>query len=94
MSIIYRPHRPRLDESIKKSKEFDTEQEMKEYVVKEWNGYFTVDDIIIDTKVNNDTRVGWEDSRYVCTRKFGDIDNIEKYGSAQCIGMCATKYNK
>jgi len=39
-----------------------------------------------------DNRSGWKDTRYVCTKRFGDKDNIKLYGVPQCIGMCATDY--
>lgn len=94
MSIIYRPHRGGLAESMKEAKEFNDEKEMKEHIVQQWNGYFTVDDIVIEDKVSKDERVGWEDTRYVCTKRFRDTDNIKKYGTPQCIGMCATIYKK
>jgi hypothetical protein len=65
---------------------------MKEYIVKEWDGYFPVEDIVIYGKSVNDDRNGWKDTRYVCTKSFGEQDNIKLYGCPQCIGMCATDY--
>ena len=29
---------------------------------------------------------------YVCIKRFGNEDYVEKYGAPQCIGMCATDY--
>ena len=37
--IIYRPHRGSLADAMAEAKEFNNEQEMKEYIVKQWNGY-------------------------------------------------------
>jgi len=101
--FIFRPHRMGMDigEAMEKAKEFNTVDEMKEYIVKLWQGgsgsptLFTVDDIVIDEKsAVNDSRIGWEDSMYVCVKRMGDEDYIKKYGTPQCIGMCATKYRK
>lgn len=101
--IIFRPHRMGIDigKAMEKAKEFNTVDEMKEYIVELWQGgsgsptLFTVDDIVINEKsAVNDTRIGWEDSMYVCVKRMGDEDYIKKYGTPQCIGMCATKYRK
>ena len=90
--IIYRPHKGTLPDSMAESKEFNNEQEMKEYIEAQWDGYVSAEDIVIHGDSVNDGRIGWEDTRYVCTKKFGEIDNIEKYGVPQCIGYCATRY--
>lgn len=95
--VIYRPQRGRLDEAMKEAKEFKTEQEMKEYIINEWNTYwnnnsFDIDDIVICDPPTNDDRNGWRDTRYVCVKRMGKEDYIAKYGIPQCIGMCATDY--
>lgn len=102
--IIFRPHRLGITivEAMSQSKEFNSVEEMKEYIVKSWHDgwegpkeLFTVDDIVIDEKsTTNDSRIGWEDSMHVCLKRLGDDDYIKKYGTPQCIGMCATKYKK
>ena len=100
--IIFRPHRRLLYEAMAEAKEFDTVEEMKEYIVKlwheDWGGpkeLFTVDDIVIDeSSAVNDDRIGWEDSIHVCVKRMGDEDYMNKHGTPQCIGMCATKYRK
>lgn len=100
--IIFRPHRGGLAESMAEAKEFNTVEEMKEHIVKLWHegwggpkDLFTADDIVIDeSSVVNDNRIGWEDAMYVCVKKMGDEDYMKKYGTPQCIGMCATKYRK
>jgi len=101
--IIFRPHRMGMDigEAMEKAKEFNNVDEMKKYIVELWQGgsgsptLFTIDDIVINKEsAVNDTRIGWEDSMYVCVKRMGDEDYIEKYGTPQCIGMCATKYRK
>jgi hypothetical protein len=78
---------------MSEAKEFDNENQMKEYIISQWNGFVSVEDIVIDDKsVVNDDRNGWKDTRYVCTKRMGDEDYIKKYGTPQCIGMCATDY--
>lgn len=95
--VIYRPHRGGLAESMSEKVEFETIVEMKEYIVKKdfevcGRPMLSVDDIVIDEKVTSDDRIGWEDVRYVCTKRYGTEDLIKKYGCPQCIGYCATKY--
>jgi len=101
--IIFRPHRMGIDigEAMSEAKEFNSVEEMKDYIVKRWHeGWggkelFTVDDIVINEKsAVNDDRIGWEDSMYVCLKRLGDEDYMKKHGTPQCIGMCATKYKK
>lgn len=88
--IIFRPHRGSLADALSEAKEFNSEEEMKQYIVDDWQGYFSFDDIVIDDKSINDDRIGWVDTRYVCTKRFGDkVNDIP-----QCIGMCATDYNR
>ena len=98
--IIFRPHKELLPDAMAEAKEFRSVKEMKEYIVKFWHeGWggskelFTADDIVIDENlVVNDERIGWEDSKHVCVKRMGDEDYVQKYGTPQCIGMCATKY--
>lgn len=92
--IIYRPHRGSLSDAMAEAKEFNNEKEMKEYIAKQWDGYISVEDIVIVDDSHNDDRIGWKDARYVCSKRFGEQDNIAKYGVSQCIGMCATDYTK
>jgi hypothetical protein len=94
--IIYRPHcGGTIANSIKQAVEFNNEQEMKEYIEEQWNGYISAEDVVIDnSKAENDDRIGWKDTRYVCTKRFGKDDCIKKYKCPQCIGYCATDYIK
>ena len=76
--IIFRLHRRLLDEAMAEAKEFDTVEKMKLHIVKLWHeGWgsdkelFTVDDIVINKEsAVNDTRIGWEDSMYVCVKQW------------------------
>lgn len=65
---------------------------MKSYIVGDYNGYISAEDIVIDDKIVNDYRNRWKDTRYVCIKRSGNEDYIEKYNCPQCIGMCATDY--
>lgn len=97
--IIYRPHRCGLVESMVEAKEFDSSDEMKQYIVEQWTEnrdgrkMFDVDDVVLGSEMVDDPRTGWHDTRYVCIKRFGDEDYMAKYGSPQCIGMCAKDYD-
>lgn len=103
--VIYRPHRGGLKEALAESKEFESFEEMKEYIYEYHKGYFKdlgypnppfeIDDIIINESGKyEDKRIGWHDAMYVCVKRYGNEDYIKKYGTPQCIGMCATDYEK
>lgn len=98
--IIYRPHRGGLKESLAEAKEFESIEEMKAYIVKDWAemyaniGFpcapFEADDIVLGEESKDDSRCGWHDTRYVCVKRMGK----EIYSCPQCIGHCATDYEK
>lgn len=87
--IKYRPHRAHLDESMELTKEFDTLDQMYDYIVKEWNAIennlFDKSDLSISKESYKDDRIDWKETRYVCTRKIGK----DVYDTPQCIGMCS-----
>ena len=82
--IKYRPHRGSLDEAMKEYQEFDTVDEMIQYIVKDWSGYISAEDISVGKIQGEDDRIGWRAWRYVLTRRVGD----DHYDTPQCIGMC------
>lgn len=98
--IIYRPHRGGLAEAMAEAKEFQTEKDMKKHIYESYKEMyadmfpdppFEIEDIVIDqTKCSDDKRCGWHDTRYVCVKRFGN----EVYDCPQCIGMCATDYER
>lgn len=90
MSIIYRPHRVSIIDSMKESKEFNSENEMKDYIVKQNMNKFTKDDIVLSDEMHCDIRIGWNNVRLICVEKY----NNKKYENPICIGMCATDYKK
>lgn len=98
--IIFRPHMfgGTLEDSMQLAKEFENEDQMKKSIYNSWNvekENFSLEDIVIDDRlITKDDRIGWEDTRYISIKRYGDIDYITKYGSPQCIGYCATKYKK
>jgi len=97
--IIYRPHRGQLVDAMSEAKEFNSFEDMKQYIYNEWNIFkqelFTIDDIVIDESHKmNDERNGWKDTMHVCIKRCGEEDYIKLYGCPQCIGMCATDYSQ
>lgn len=101
--IIYRPHRGGLKESLAEAKEFETIDEMKAYIYKDWKEFhekighkapFENDDIVIEDEAFNDNRCKWRDTRRICTKQMGKENYMELYGYPQCIGMCATDYER
>ena len=92
--IIFMRHGGGLREGLLDAKVFDSEEEMKKYIVSYLGKYITEEDIVIEeeSEFNSDDRIGWENERYVCVKKFGDKNYIEMYGCPQCIGYCATKF--
>lgn len=115
--VIYRPHRGSLSDALQEAKEFETEEEMKYYIMRQYrdyandllrmennhiensrpvsrryidNPFFDLWDIVIDSETFDDDRCGWHDTRYVCVKRMGE----EVYDVPQCIGMCATDYER
>jgi hypothetical protein len=90
--IIFRPHKHTLDEAMKEAREFDSVDEMKQFIVEYYSHKgpsFSVDDLIIndESEIENDKN-GWKDEKYVCTKRWKE----EVYETPQCVGMCATIY--
>ncbi len=99
--VIYRPHRGSLSDSLKEAKEFESFDELKKYLLEYYKGLvpglvpFQLDDIVIDDEdMCDDERCGWHDARYVCVKRLFEDDYMQMYGTPQCIGMCATDYER
>ena len=93
--IIYRPHRGSLSDAMAESCVFANEDEMKRWIVDDsakafGKPLFSVNDIVIDTETIADPRNGWNDTRYVCVKRYGS----EVYPVPQCIGMWATDFQR
>ena len=82
--VKYRPHRGTLEEAMKGYREFNTVEELIQYVADSWDGFIDTDDIVIGDVLGSDDRIGWKAYRYVLTKRCGD----EIYDTPQCIGMC------
>ena len=91
--IKYRPHRGSLGEAMKEAREFETTEEMKKFIMNDWNNsgfgnLFDINDIVIGDVLGDDDRIGWKNVRHVCIKRIGDADYMKAYGSPQCIGWC------
>lgn len=91
--LIFRSERGRLAEAVKESHVFGSFQEMAEWLSDTWDGAFSPDDVVVDGPETDDERIGWHDTRYVCTKRMGDIDYMEVYGCPQAIGYCAADWD-
>lgn len=90
MKVKYRPHRGSLDKSMSEAKEFNSIDEMRDFLVSDWNGMgfgeiFTKDDIVVCDDRGKDERIDWKECRYVLVSRMGAI----RYCPVQCIGYCS-----
>lgn len=103
--VIFREHRGGLAESMETAKVFSSFEEMKNHVYEIHKNFFfsmgynfppfEISDIVIDdTSKTDDERIKWHDTMYVCVKRYGNEDYIQKYGVPQCIGMCATDFER
>lgn len=103
--VIFRHHKGGLSESMATAMEFNDFNEMKMYIVEYYKKFYkqlgyevqpcNIEDIVItENEKHEDERIGWHDVMYVCLKRFGDDDYMKKYNCPQCIGMCATNYEK
>lgn len=88
--IKYRPHRGLLEYAMKETRNFNTVNEMCEYIVSDWNKssvgeLFSKEDIVIGKDEGKDSRIDWKETRYICVKRMGK----EIYKIPQCIGMCS-----
>lgn len=96
--IIYAPHRGLLIEAMREAQEFEDFDAMKRYIVENTNrdgrDILSIEDIVIgQVDPTGDKRCGWKNIMNVCTKRYGEENYIEKYGTAQCIGTCSTEYS-
>jgi hypothetical protein len=91
--IIFRPKRELLDDAMAAAREYENEDEMKKDIVKEFNGEVDLDDIEIKPAYNTiDTRIGWNNCKDVCIKRYGYDNFMKKYGHSIYIGTCASDY--
>lgn len=86
--IVFMPHvfGESIDDDLDEIKEFETVEEMKEYLCNLPNRLIKINanEIVIDDRFSyEDKRLGWQDTRHVCLKKDGET---------RVIGYCATKY--
>lgn len=92
---IARLHKGGLVEAMETAREFETELEMKQWFVEQHEDAFDLDDVVVDIgSTTDDPRIGWHNTMYVCVKRYGNENFMEKYGVPQCIGMCATDYER
>lgn len=82
--IKYRPQRGSLKESIQETREFSSIAEMFTAIATESHGLVSVTDLSIGDDIINDERIGWKESRMVCTKRYGEL----RYETPQCVGFC------
>lgn len=98
MKILYRAHRGQLAEAMQTVCEYRTIDELKAGITAAYNklhhdvGFhddaFSVEDVSISDDLGPDDRIGWPNTHYVCVRRMGDDDFVERFGSPQAIGFC------
>lgn len=84
--IKYRPQRGSLEKSMDGYKEFDTVDDMFNYIVThDHNKCMDIKDLAISNEPGTpDPRIGWECTQYICTKTYlGTV-----YDHPICIGMC------
>ena len=86
--IKYRPQRGGLSEAMAEAREFESYDDMFDFVCKDWNGWVKKEDIVLTDPFGDDDRIGWKNVRHICIAKLGNEDYIEKYGNPQCIAWC------
>lgn len=85
MMVKYRPHKGLLDDAMAEMKTFSSANEMLDFVANQYSDYLSKEDLSIGEDLGRDQRIGWAETRYVCTRRFGG----DHYEIPQCIGMCS-----
>lgn len=87
--ILFRPQRGALADSMKEVKRFNSFDEMKRFLVREYAHNFSESDVVVSGKPVYDSRINWKATRYVCVKKFAGRDYIKMYGCPQAIGYCS-----
>ena len=87
--ILYRPHRGSLADAMAEMQTFESVQEMFEYIIETgkriWGiAPYDIEDLSLSEIIGDEERIGWENVKYVLTRRYGR----QVYDYPQCIGMC------
>ena len=88
--VKYRPHvmGMTIDEAMEKEQTFSTTDEMFDFLVKEMEPFgdaLSKEDLSVSKNYGKDNRIDWKETRYVCTKRMGEI----VYDTPQCIGYCS-----
>lgn len=95
--IIFRPHRGSLSDVMAEAREFENLEQMKHYIVEDWDNYIKFEDIVLSEDSHDDSRISWKNVRYVCIKGIQEYngeykDYMKMYKTPQCIGMCSEDY--
>lgn len=85
MIILYRPHQGDLEDSMRKVEKFNSLKELLQYIVKQFNNAFAIDDIYIKYYCY-DSRIDW-DTFLITTKTYG----MERFDIPQAIGYLTFK---
>ncbi len=93
--VIYRPHRGGLAEAMEEAREYQSMEEMLAQIVAEHTDdergpAFALEDLVLGSETKDDPRIGWHDTRYVCTRRYFS----ERYDPSAPVGFCAEDYDR
>lgn len=82
--IKYRPHRGTLEDSMNEAKEFNSLDEMYEYIVKNNEFIFNTSSLFVGDEIIYDKRNTWN-TRYVMCKNYAG----KELKNPICIGMCS-----
>lgn len=63
---------------------YNPKKEMFDYISESSDGMILVSDLSISDESVADDRINWEETRYVCIKRFDG----DEYDTPQCIEMC------
>lgn len=102
--IIFRHHRGLLEDSMKTVREFQSFEELQDYIIEYMKPYGNLvrEDIVARGVPCIDERTGWQDTDMVCIREYENVSDKKwykfyfsgEYDCPQCIGYFATRYPK
>ena len=93
--IKYRPHHDETVRTTTETKEFETIEQMKEYVQEYWNDWiisldgkepklFAIEDIVISEVSKDESQAGWKNVRRVGVKRMGPYT----YDPPTTVGWC------
>jgi len=104
MSVIYRPFKGTLKESMKEIKVFDSYEDLQNFIIERSKGSFNIRpcEIIIGGRPTLDERTGWVDSDSIYIDCYDNVEDKEgylrhfgyKFDTQIGIGIFATEWRK